>query len=107
MTVNIAAAGTYDSVGTITAKPIPFLKYSGYKQGLSFEGTLPATSLKVGFLENVDGTPTFRGLSGGTITALPSTFVVETIPPQGLAIEVVGASADFNIDDAGKGEKIG
>jgi len=93
MTVTITTTGVKDQ------KDIPFLKYKNGKQELAFTGsTLPSTSLEVGFI-NTNGV--FVAKTGGAVTALPTTFVVNNIPAQGLAINVVGGTPNFDVDDGG------
>lgn len=77
---------------------IPFLKYKNQKQGLAFSGSTLPTLLQIGF---VDPDGTFIPLTGGTITVLPQTLVVNSMPVKGLALNVSGGSPDFSIDDAG------
>jgi len=92
MTVTINTTGTKDKAD------ISFLKYKNGKQGLSFSGSALPTTLEVGFI-NTKGT--FVAFTDGAVTALPTSFVVNTIPPQGLALNVTGGSPNFDVDDAG------
>jgi len=87
---------TITTTGTKTAIDIPELKATIGSKGLMFTGTLPAT-LEVGIL--VDGV--FAAMTGGAVTSTPASFVVETIPPEGLALNVSGGSPDFSITSTG------
>ena len=86
----ITATGTYD------AKDVSELGYTSAKKGYMFTGTLP-TTLELGILVN----GTFTAVTGGAVTTTPSSLVVETIPPQGLALNVTGGSPDFVITSTG------
>jgi len=92
MTVTITTTGVKDQ------KDISFLKYKNGKQELAFTGSALPTTLEVGFI-NANGV--FVAKTGGAVTALPTTFVVNNIPPQGLALNVVGGTPDFDVDDGG------
>jgi len=95
MAFQTIAIGT---TGTKTSADIPFLKHTGQKIGLAFSGATLPTTLQVGIV-NQGGT--FVEFTGGTITVLPTTFVVNSVPPQGIALIVTGGSPDFNVDFTG------
>lgn len=86
------------TTGVKTVAEIPFLAYRGKKIGLAFSGSTLPTTLEVGFKNQGD---TFIPFTGGAITSLPTTFPVNHIPPEGLALNVSGGSPDFEIDFAG------
>jgi hypothetical protein len=84
------------TTGTKTAVDVPELSTAKNGKGLLFTGTLP-TTLEVGVLvEN-----TFVALTGGGVTAAPYSFYVQSIPPQGLALNVTGGSPNFVITSVG------
>ena len=85
-----------NTTGTKTAIDAPELSDGHTKRGLMFTGTLP-TTLEIGML--VDGT--FVAYTGGAVTATPTSLVVETIPPGGLALNVTGGSPNFTITSTG------
>ena len=87
---------TITTTGTKTAIDVPELSSAHGRKGLLFTGTLPAT-LEVGIMVN----GTFTALTGGAVTASPTSFVVETSPPEGLALNVSGGSPDFVIASVG------
>ena len=87
---------TITSTGIKTAIDAPELNSTDNGKGLMFTGTLPST-LEVGIL--VSGT--FVALTGGAVTSTPASFVVETIPPEGLALNVSGGSPNFVITGVG------
>ena len=91
---NISAAGTYDkdSIG------LGFLKYDNSSIGLSFSGNTLPTTLEVGFINDE---ATFVPFTNATITALPTSIVVDSVPAEGLVVKVTGGSPDFNLSFAG------
>ena len=92
MTVNITTTGVKDQ------KDISFLKYKNGKQELAFSGATLPTTLEIGFINEAG---TFIAKTGGAVTSLPTSFVVNNIPAKGLALNVSGGSPDFNVDDGG------
>ena len=84
------------TTGVKDAKSISELAFTSAKKGFMFTGTLP-TTLEIGIL--VDGT--FVAFTGGAVTSTPSSLVVETIPPEGLALNVTGGSPNFVITSTG------
>ena len=82
------------TAGTFAAKDVPELMHTGVAKALIFSGsTLPST-LQVGILDELG---TFVPITGGGVTALPTDFIVDTVPPEGLALYVDGGSPDFVI----------
>ena len=86
------------TTGTRTAKEIPFFRNVNKAIGLAFSGSALPTTLQVGFLQPGG---TFVPYTDGTITALPRTLVVATVPTQGIALNVSGGSPDFEVDFTG------
>ena len=86
------------TVGIKTAEDIPFFRNVNKKIGLAFSGSTLPTTLQVGFLQPGG---TFVPYTDGTITALPRTLVVATVPTQGIALNVSGGSPDFEVDFTG------
>ena len=86
------------TTGTRTAADIGFFRYSAQKIGLAFSGSTLPTTLQVGFV-NQGGT--FVPYTGGTVTTLPTPFVVNTVPDQGIALNVSGGSPNFSVDSTG------
>jgi len=86
------------STGTRTSADIPFFRNRNKSIGLGFSGSTLPTTLQVGFLQQ---NGTFVPYTGGTVTVLPTTFTVNHVPAQGLALNVSGGSPDFDIDFAG------
>lgn len=90
-----------ETTGTRTKVDLDMLRFSSGSKGLGFSGSTLPTTLEVGFINSAG---TFQAFTGGAITALPSTFNVERVPGQGLALNVDGGSPDFSIDLVGNGE---
>ena len=88
----ITATGVYES------NTIPELRYTSGRRGLLFSGTLP-TTLEVGMLDPDDGS--FEAFTDGAVTASPTSFLVNSVPTAGLALNVSGGSPNFKIIDAG------
>jgi len=86
------------TTGNKTSADVQFLKHTGQKIGLAFSGSTLPTTLEVGFLQQ---DLTFVAYTGGAITVLPTSFVVNTVPPQGIALNVSGGSPNFDIDSTG------
>ena len=84
--------------GVFTSQDIPELRYTSGRRGLLFTGTLP-TTLQIGMLDPDDDS--FEAYTDGTITSSPTSFLVNSIPTAGLALNVSGGSPNFKILDAG------
>jgi len=95
------ATVTISSTGTKTSSDIPFLAYGGQKIGLGFNITTLPTTLEVGFV-NQGGT--FIAFDDGAITATGNkSMLINSVPSQGIAINVTGGSPSFTVDFAGNG----
>jgi hypothetical protein len=93
---NITAVGDYDK----TKPGFEFLQYQPNSCGLAFSGATLPTTLQVGFLNDAGA---FVPLTGGTVTVLPASFIVDAIPQGGLIIRVTGGAPSFNVSAAGRG----
>lgn len=97
---NITSTGTYEA-----GKPgFEFLQYNGSAIGLSFSGSTLPTTLEVGFLNDVSA---FVPLTNGEVTALPTTFIIDSVPKDGLLIKVTGGSPNFNVSYTGAAGPLG
>ena len=97
---NITSTGTYGS----GKAGFEFLQYNGSAIGLSFSGSTLPTTLEVGFLNDV---ASFVPLTNGLVTSLPTTFIVDSVPKDGLLIKVTGGSPDFNVSYTGASGPLG
>lgn len=88
------------AAGTFTGNDIgfEFLKSNKISRGLLFSGSTLPTTLEVGMLNDVG---VFVAFTNGTITALPTSLIVDSVPEGGVVIEVTGGSPDFNLSHAG------
>lgn len=76
-----------------------FLQKQRHAQVLVFSGSTLPTTLQVG---QYDEENNFVPFDGGTVTALPSSFVVNAAPESGIIINVDGGSPDFIITSGGR-----
>ena len=90
----ITVAGTYkgDTIG------FSFLKNNNKAIGLSFSGATLPTTLEVGFLNDA---ATFVPFTNGTITALPTSLIIDSVPEDGIVVVATGGSPSFNLSFAG------
>ena len=88
-----------------TGKDIGFEFLQGHQQkiGLAFSGSTLATTVEVGIF-NDEGI--FVPFTAGNVTQM-GTFTVESIPKDGIAINVSGGSPNFNISSAGASGQTG
>lgn len=97
---NITAAGEYDQ----KTPGFSFLGQRGQEVGLIFSGSTLPTTLEVG-TRNDEGD--FVAYPAGTVTALPAELLISAINNEGIVINVVGGSPNFNLSYAGAGRNIG
>jgi hypothetical protein len=91
---------TITAAGTITYETpqCEFLKRPGSKLALMFSGSTLPTTLQVG-ANNDAGT--FVPFTGGDITSLPTSMVINSMPSGGVVIVATGGSPNFNVSSAG------
>jgi hypothetical protein len=92
---NITAVGSVD--GTIAG--FEFLKYQPSSAGLVFSGTTLPTTLEVGMMNDAGA---FVPLTGGQVTVLPTSFIVDSVPQSGIVIRSTGGAPNFNVSAAGR-----
>jgi len=95
---------TEPQVITGATRGFEFLKGRQQKIGLAFSGATLATTVEVGIINDAD---VFVPFSGGSVTSLPLTLVVESIPTNGITINVSGGTPNFNISPAGAAGQTG
>ena len=91
---------TVDATGNLdqSTPGMAFLAHRGKKVGLAFSGATLPTTLEVGFNNDAG---TFVPFTDGAIISLPTTLVINSVPANGLVINVDGGSPDFNISSTG------
>ncbi len=89
-----------NTTGNKTHKDVPELAGTGKKKAFMFSGNTRPTTLALGV---TDEAGVFVPFDDATVTALPTSFVVEAIPPEGLTLEVTGGSPDFTIESFNAG----
>jgi hypothetical protein len=93
------------SAAVYTAQDTGFemLAARGHSVGIGFSGSTLATTVQVGY---VDEGGTFVPMTDGTIQTLPTNIIVDSVPPNGLALNVVGGSPNFYMNDTGKSGRL-